>query len=82
MRDYYQQTRIYASKKARLTRSLRQTNNGSVLVVRVLHDDVVPHLTRDTDNKDDFSPGQDLVQLEVLTSGDSQGKGASWNESS
>ena len=47
--------------KRRLTCSLHQANNGSIFVVQVLHDDVVPHLTRDADNKDDFPPGQDLV---------------------
>ena len=53
MRVYYEETRIYAPKRARLTRSLRQANS-SILVVCVSHDDVVPYLMRDADNKDDF----------------------------
>ena len=54
MRVYYEETRIYAPKRARLTRSLRQANNSSILVVCVSHDDVVPYLMRDANNKGDF----------------------------
>ena len=50
----YKQTSIYASKKARLARSLRQANNSSILVVCISHDDVMPDFMRGANNKDDF----------------------------
>ena len=49
---------------------------GNILVVCVLQDDVMHRLTRYADNKDGFPPSRDLVQLDVLTSGGSQRKGA------
>ena len=84
MRVCYEQTRIYAPKKAKLTQSLRQANDSSIHVVCILHDDVVPYLMCDADNKVDFPlvRTSSNLKLEVFTCGGSQRKGAGWNGSS